>query len=138
MPSDSVSYNPILFVADGQPYDSRKLQNGRPKQRKKGGRRGGGKNTDFGNPASLQLLLQRRGIKKQGGFERVNHLLEAVNSQGRRGESEECVSVSSAGITATLHRNTKTWLLSVHTFPQTMEKCRAFEVQIKRIHQLLR
>lgn len=33
MPADSVSYNPILFVADGGPYDSRKLQNGRPKQR---------------------------------------------------------------------------------------------------------
>lgn len=62
MPSDSVSYNPILFVADGGPYDSRKLQNGRPKQRseKRMKREGGGRmaKTHFGNLASPPLLLQ--------------------------------------------------------------------------------
>lgn len=60
MPADSVSYNPILFVADGGPYDSRKLQNGRPKQRSYTGRKGRERmaKTHFGNPALPPLLLQ--------------------------------------------------------------------------------
>lgn len=57
---DSISYNPILFVADGKPYDSRKLQNGRPKQRSETGRKGrkSRAETHFGNLASPPLLLK--------------------------------------------------------------------------------
>jgi len=60
MPVDSVSYNLILFIADGGPYDSRKLQNGRPKQRSWRRRKGGlgMVKTHFGNLALPPLLLQ--------------------------------------------------------------------------------
>lgn len=60
MQSDSVSYNPILFVADGGTYDSRKLQNGRLKQSSKKERKGRERmaKTYFGNLASPPLLLQ--------------------------------------------------------------------------------
>lgn len=43
MPADSDSYNPTLFVADGEPYDSHKLQNGQTKQKSQRGREGRGK-----------------------------------------------------------------------------------------------
>lgn len=103
MPSDSISYNPTLFEADGGPYDSRKLQNGRPKQRskkkkKKKGREGGGMarmaKTHFGflsiAPTSAPAP---HGIKQGGGFGRVNHFLQVVNSQGRPNESDVCVHI---------------------------------------------
>lgn len=62
MQSDSISYNPTLFESDGGPYDSRKLQNGRPKQRseKKGEGKKGGRmsKTHFGYLASPPPLFQ--------------------------------------------------------------------------------
>lgn len=100
MPSDSVSYNPTLFEADGGPYDSRKLQNGRLKHRskKKERKEGGGTarmaKTLFGflsiAPTSAPAP---HGIKQGGGFGRVNHFLQVVNSQGRPNESDVCVQI---------------------------------------------
>lgn len=57
---DSISYNPVLFVANGEPYDSRKLQNGQPKQRSERGRKGRERmvETYIGNLASPPLLLK--------------------------------------------------------------------------------
>lgn len=47
MPADNISYNPIPLVADGGPYDSRKLQNGRlaEEQKEEKRERTDGKNT---------------------------------------------------------------------------------------------
>lgn len=121
MPSDSVSYNPILFVADGGPYDSRKLQNGRPKQRSEKGKKGRGRiaKTHFGNLASPPLLLQLPMGSNEGGFGQVNHFLQVVNSQGQQNESDVCVFISSGGIAATLCQ--KAWLLFSHTLPEMLE-----------------
>lgn len=49
--------------------------------------------THFGNLASPPLLLRVPTASNEGGFGRVNHFLQVVNSQGRQDESDVCVQI---------------------------------------------
>lgn len=49
--------------------------------------------THIGNLASPPLLLRVPVGSNERGFERVNHFLGVVNSQGRQDESDVCVEI---------------------------------------------
>lgn len=96
MPSDSVSYNPTLFEADGglmTAVNYKMADPSRGAKKKKKGKEGGGMarmaKTHFGflsiAPTSAPAP---HGIKQGGGFGRVNHFLQVVNSQGRPNDSD--------------------------------------------------
>lgn len=126
MRSDSISYNPALFESDGGPYDSRKLQNGRPKQRsekKRGGRKAGRKNVKntlwLPSIAPTSVPAPYR-IKQEGGFGKVNHFLQVVNSQGRRNESDLCVHIKWRHHSNTLPESTAAFLSHSSS---NVEKC---------------
>lgn len=113
--------NPTAGLMTAVNYKMADLSRGARK--KKGGRKAGGKNVKNTlwlpsiAPASVPAPYR---IKQEGGFGKVNHFLQVVNSQGRRNESDLCVHIKWRHHSNTLPENTAAFLSHSSS---NVEKC---------------